>query len=109
MAKSAPRAYPPEYRRKVVALAREGRSLSSLSNEFGVSRQTIMNWLKQEEVDAGRRDDGLTTSERQELTRLRRENKRLTIESEIPKINSDCLGWRSDAGHLLPGRRGSFR
>ena len=48
-----------------------------------MSRQTITNWLKQDERDSGRRTDGLTTEERSELTRLRREVKRLTIEQEI--------------------------
>ena len=77
------KSYPPEFRRKVVDLARAGRSLNQLSNEFGVARQSIKNWLKQEELDTGRRADGLTTDERSELTRLRRENKRLKMESEI--------------------------
>ena len=79
MAKQSPRAYPLEFRRKVIAVALDGRSLKSLSGEFGIARRTIMNWLKQGDLDAGRRDDGLTTSERQELTRLRHENERLKL------------------------------
>jgi len=99
MAKHSPRAYPPEFRRKVIALSRGGRSLSSLADEFGVARQTIMNWLKQEDLDAGHRDDGLTTSERQELIRLRRENKRLTLETEILK---KATAWFARETNAIP-------
>jgi transposase len=99
MAKHSPRAYPPEFRRKVVTLARDGRTLNSLANEFGVARQTIMNWLKQEDLDAGRRDDGLTTEERHELTRLRRENKRLKLEAEIL---SKAAAWFARETNAIP-------
>lgn len=99
MAKQPPRAYPPEFRRKVIALAREGRTLNGLANEFGIARQTIMNWLKQEDLDAGRRDDGLTTAERQELTRLRRENKRLKLEAEIL---SKAAAWFARETNAIP-------
>jgi transposase len=99
MAKQSPRAYPPEFRRKVIALARDGRPLNGLANEFGIARQTIMNWLRQEDLDAGRRDDGLTTSERQELTRLRRENKRLTLETEILK---KAAAWFARETNAIP-------
>ena len=83
----------------MVALAHDGRSLSSLSKEFGVARQTIMNWLKQDDLDSGRRDDGLTTTERQELTRLRRENKRLTLETEILK---KAAAWFARETNVIP-------
>jgi transposase len=69
--------YPPEFRRRIIDLARAGRSINSLSEEFTVARQSIVNWLKQDDLDSGRRDDGLTTEEHKELTLLRRENKRL--------------------------------
>jgi len=79
MAKKAPpRAYPPEFRHKILELHRAGRSLNSLAQEFEVARQTIMNWSKQSDLDTGQREDGLTTVERTELTLLRRENKRLS-------------------------------
>jgi transposase len=51
--------------------------------EFDLSYQTVLNWLKQTDLDAGKRTDGLTTAERDELTRLRREIKQLKIEREI--------------------------
>ena len=75
--------YPPEYRQQIVELARAGRSPAELAREFGPSGQAIRNWIKQAEIDAGKRHDGLTTAERQELARLRRENKQLRLEREI--------------------------
>jgi transposase len=61
-------AYPPDFRRMILDLARSGRSINSLSQEFTLARQSIMNWLKQDDLDAGRRTDGMTTEERKELT-----------------------------------------
>lgn len=81
---SIPRSHPPDFRQKVVELARSGRRLDDLAVEFQLARQTVRNWVKQADLDAGRRSDGLTTEERKELSRLRRENnKRLTVENEI--------------------------
>jgi transposase len=60
-----------------------GRSVSELAREFEPSSQAIRDWIKQADLDAGRRTDGLTTEERQELSRLRRENKQLRLEREI--------------------------
>jgi transposase len=75
--------YPPEFRRQIVELVRKGREPEELAREFEPSGQTIRNWVKQADLDAGRRDDGLTTEEREELHRLRRENKVLREEREI--------------------------
>lgn len=75
--------YPPEFHRQLVELARAGRSIVELSREFGCSYWTIRNWVKQADRDDGRGDGGLTTSEREELVRLRRENRRLRMEREI--------------------------
>ena len=77
--------YPAEFREQMVALVRAGRSPESLSREFEPTAQTIHNWLKQADLDEGRRTDGLTTAERDELRRVRRENKQLKIEREILK------------------------
>ena len=63
--------YPPGFRRRILELVRSGRSVKSLASEFQVARQSIVNWLKQDDLDSGRRDDGLTTEERKELTLLR--------------------------------------
>ena len=84
MAKSkTSKRYTPEFRRQLVELHRAGRSIPELSREFGPTPWTIALWVKQTDRDAGRGDGGLTSVERQELTRLRRENKRLKTEREI--------------------------
>lgn len=75
--------YPPEFRQQIVELHRAGRSIESLAREFEPSATTIAKWVKQTDLDAGRRTDGLTTEERQELVRLRRENRVLREEREI--------------------------
>ena len=82
MAKSQPR-YTPEFRRQMVALHRVGRTFNELAAEFGVTSWSIRQWVKRADRDAGRGDGGLTTAEREELTRLRRENRRLKEEREI--------------------------
>jgi transposase len=79
------RPYPPEYRERIIELVRSGRSPESLAKEFEPSAQCIRNWLRQADRDAGRRHDGLTTDERTELQRLRRENATLREEREILK------------------------
>ena len=59
--------YAPEFREQMVALVRSGRTPESLSREFEPTAQTIHNWVRQADLDAGRRTDGLTTAEREEL------------------------------------------
>lgn len=76
-------AYPPEFRRQLVELVRVGRTPEQLAQEFEPSAQTIRNWVHQAERDAGQRTDGLTTPEREELTRLRRELRQVKLEREI--------------------------
>src|SRR5579885_3498533 len=75
--------YAPEFRRQIVELHRTGRRISELAREFGITHWAISRWVKQADRDAGRGDGGLTTAEREELVRLRRENKRLQMEKEI--------------------------
>lgn len=77
--------YPPEFRERIIELVRAGRSPEELAEEFEPSSQTIRNWVKQADLDHGVRKDGLTTEEREELRRLRRENKQLKLEREILK------------------------
>lgn len=81
---SKPR-YAAEYRRRMIDLVRAGRTPEDLAQEFDPSAQTIRNWVAQADVDEGRRADGLTTDERDELRKLRRENSRLREEREILK------------------------
>lgn len=76
-------AYPPEFRRRMVEIVRAGRKPEALAKEFEPTAQSIRNWVSQADRDEGRRSDGLTTEERRELVRLRRENRQLRIEREI--------------------------
>ena len=75
--------YPPEFRQQLVELVRVGRTPEELSREFEPSAQSISNWVAQADRDAGKRKDGLTTAEREEMVRLRRENRQLKLEREI--------------------------
>jgi transposase len=84
MARTRP-PYAPEFRQRLIELVRSGRTAEELSREYEPTAQTIHNWVKQADVDAGIRSDGLTTEEREELRRLKRENKQLRMEREILK------------------------
>jgi transposase len=90
-------AYPPEFRREAVELVRSsGRSIPQIADELGVSPQSLRNWVKQGQLDRGERRDGLTSDEREELRRLRRENRRLTQEREILKAAAAFFAWETD-------------
>jgi len=79
------RPYPPEFRREAVALyRRSGRPLTEVASDLGVSTETLRIWTRQVAVDAGERE-GLSTEEREELRRLRREVRVLREEREILK------------------------
>jgi transposase len=67
----------------MVELVRSGRTPYELAQHFEPSDVTIRSWVKQADLDEGRREDGLTTDERTEFARLRREVKRLRVEREI--------------------------
>jgi transposase len=75
--------YPSEFREQMVELVRAGRTPEELSREFEPSAQSISNWVAQADRDAGKRKDGMTTAEREELQRLRKENRQLKLEREI--------------------------
>ena len=81
-----PAPYPLAFRREAVELLkRSGKSVPVLASELGVSPQSLRNWARQIDIDEGRRD-GLSSDEREELRRLRREVRTLTEEREILKI-----------------------
>lgn len=90
--------YPAEFRRRLMDLVRAGRTPESLAREFKVSAQSIRNWIRQADLDAGRRTDGLTTQEREELNRLRRENRMLREEKEILKKAAAWFAKESTSG-----------
>ncbi len=95
--KNAP--YTPEFRRQMIELVRSGRSPESLSKEFEPTAQAIRNWVAQAERDAGRRDDGVTTAERDEINRLRREVKQLRLERDIL---SKAAAWFARETDVIP-------
>ncbi len=75
--------YAAEFRAQMIELVGAGRTPEELSREFEPSAQAIRNWVAQADRDAGRRADGLTSAEHEELRRLKRENRRLRQEREI--------------------------
>jgi len=75
--------YPAEFRRQLVELVRSGRTPEELSREFEPSAQAIWNWVRQADRDEGRSQSGLSSVEREELSRLRRENRQLRQERDI--------------------------
>jgi transposase len=80
MPKSKP-PYAPEFRTEAIRLARtSGRPHAEIARDLGMTAKTLRLWLKQADLDEGRRSDGLTTEEREELRRLRRENRILREE-----------------------------
>jgi transposase len=93
--------YAPEFRRQMVELVRAGRTPEELAKEFEPTAQSIGNWVRQADRDEGLRKDGLTTSEREELTRLRRENKQLRLEREIL---SKAAAWFARETDSIPPR-----
>ncbi len=77
--------HPLEFRQRAVELARQReKPLRQLSADLGISDQTLSNWVKQADIDEGKRE-GLTTEERAELVQLRRRNRVLEMEIEILK------------------------
>lgn len=86
MSKSHP-PYPPEFRQQMVELVRTGRNPEELAREFGCNGQSIRNWVTQAAVDSGKaprgKEGALTSAEREELARLRRQVKNLQMERDI--------------------------
>jgi len=103
MPKSHP-PYPPEFRRRMVELVRGGREPEELARQFEPSAQAIRNWVAQAARDDGQRQDGLTTDEREELRRLRRENKTLREEREILK---KAAAWFARETGSIPSKDSS--
>jgi transposase len=94
--------YPPEFRRRIVELVRAGRSPESLAKEFEPSAPAIRSWVHQADLDAGTRTDGVTSQEREELARLRREVKTLREEREILK---KFAAWSVQESSRTPPKR----
>lgn len=97
-------AYSKEYRERMVELVRAGRTPGQLAKEFEPSKWTISAWVKQADLDTGKRKDGLTTDEREELRVLKRENRILREEREILK---KAAAWFAQETGTTPSRRSS--
>jgi transposase len=77
--------YPPEFKREAVRLYRSSnKSIPKMAEELSIASESLRRWIRQHEIDEGERE-GLTTDEREELGRLRRENKTLRQEREFLK------------------------
>ena len=96
--------YPPEFRQRIIELLRKGKTPEDLARQFEPSAQAIRNWVRQAERDEGRRQDGLTTDEREELRRLRRENRTLREERAILK---NAAAWFARESSSIPSRDSS--
>jgi transposase len=83
----------------MVDVVRAGRTPEDLAHEFEPTAQSIRNWMAQWDRNAGRGDGGLTTAEREELGRLRRENRQLRLEREIL---SKAAAWFARETNAIP-------
>jgi len=97
--------YPPEFRRQMVELVRAGRTPRELAREFEPSYETIRTWVRQADHDDGRTASGLTTDERVDLQRLRRENRQLRLEREI--LAKAAAWFARETGSVPPGSTSS--
>jgi transposase len=78
--------YAPEFRRQMIDLVRAGRDPDDLAREFEPTAQSIRNWVAQADRSEGRREEragGISSAEREELTKLRREVRQLRLERDI--------------------------
>ena len=100
--KPVPPPYPPELRARLMDLVRAGQTPEELARKFEPTAQSIRNWIRQADLDAGTRTDGLTTAERVELVQLRRENRTLREEREILK---KAAAWFAQETQSSPSKR----
>jgi transposase len=102
-------AYPPEFRQQIVELYHAGRSTTELSQDFGPDAQSIRNWVKWAKREADKcgasKGETLTASEREELNRLRRENRQLRLEREI--LSKATAWFAREANRTPPEDSGS--
>ena len=98
--------YPSGFREQMVELVRSGRSPEELAREFEPSAQSIRNWFGQADQDKSRGDGGLTSGEREELPRLRRENRQLRQEREM-LARAAALFAQQAAGSIPSGSSSS--
>ncbi len=89
------RSFTPEFKAEIVERCQAGdRSIGQVARDFDQTETAVRKWVEQARIDAGE-CDGLTTEERQELSRLRRENKRLQADVDLLKRATDFFGFMS--------------
>ena len=96
------RFYSTEFKRRLVEMVRAGRTPEDLARDFEPAPQTIRTWVMQFDLDEGVRNDGATSDEREELNRLRRENRMLREEREILK---KAAAWFAQESCSTPPKR----
>jgi len=94
--------YDPEFRSQILEMVQQGQKPADLAHEYGVTAATIWKWVRQAGLDSGERTDGLTTDEKAELSRLRRENARLKEERDILK---KAAAWFAQEAASGPKKR----
>jgi transposase len=92
-----PAPHPPEFRARAVELARErAKPIAALAKDLGISESCLRNWMALDDIESGARE-GLTKAERDELVRLRRENRVLRMEKEI--LGKAAAFFATENGH----------
>jgi transposase len=79
------RSFTPEFKAEVIALVHHGRTVGNVAKELDLTETAVRAWVKQADLDAGTRSDGLTSAERAELAQLRKELRETREEREILK------------------------
>jgi transposase len=92
----ARRTFTPEAKADAVRLVKAGKTVAQVAREHGLTVTALRVWVKQAEADAGQRRDVLTTEEREELSRLRRENRQLKQERDILKAAATFFAKASE-------------
>jgi len=102
------RPYAPEFRRQMIDLVRAGRDPEDLAREFEPTAQSIRNWMVQTDRSEGRREekgDGMSSAEREELIKLRREVRQLRLERDI--LSKAAAWFARETGTIPSGSSGS--
>lgn len=94
--------YSMEFRAQLIELVKSGREPVDVAREFGVSSTTVWKWVRQAAADGGERTDLLTTDEKTELARLRREVRVLREERDIL---SKAAAWFAQEAAPTPKKR----
>src|SRR5947209_7847867 len=94
----ARRKFTPEFKAEAVRLCKVGdRTITQVADDLDLTETALREWVKRADIDAGKGPpEALTTAEREEMARLRRENKRLTMERDILKAAATLFAKESE-------------